>query len=181
MRRVGEHVAVVGEEDLVVLEVGPHPAQPLTDRGVDAGVDEGDRPVADVGASISTCWPPLVSTKSFELVSPVVEEVVLDRVGAVAQAQDELGVAEVRVVAHHVPEHRPAADRHHRLGQGLVPARIRMPEPTAEQHDLHVCLPPAQKTSSSGQRHDEAAAPLADVLRAARRSPFRRFQGMIST
>ena len=41
-RRIGEHVAVVGQEVLVALEVGSHPSQSLTDGGVHAGVDEGD-------------------------------------------------------------------------------------------------------------------------------------------
>ena len=44
---------------------------------------------------------------------------------------------EVRVVAHDVPQHRTAADRHHRLGQRLVVGAHAHAEPTAEQHDLH--------------------------------------------
>ena len=40
----------------------------------------------------------------------VVEEVLLDAVRPVAQAQDEVLVPEVRVVAHDVPEDRPVAD-----------------------------------------------------------------------
>src|SRR6185312_10219457 len=74
----------------------------------------------------------------------VVEEVLLDDVPAVAKAEHEVAVAEVRVVAHHVPEHRSRADRRHRLGH--APGELAHPEAltAAEQHDLH------QKTSSRG-------------------------------
>ena len=48
-RCVGQHVGVVGQEVLVAVEVLAHAAQPLADRRFESGVDEGDRPVADVG------------------------------------------------------------------------------------------------------------------------------------
>ena len=48
-RRIGQHVAVVGEEQLVALEVRPHPSQALADAGLDARVHERDAPLADVG------------------------------------------------------------------------------------------------------------------------------------
>ena len=50
-RGVGEGVAVVGQEDLLALEQVADPAQALADRGVEAGVGEGDPPVGDVGAA----------------------------------------------------------------------------------------------------------------------------------
>jgi hypothetical protein len=46
----------------------------------------------------------------------VVQEVLLDDVAAIAEAEDEVLVAEVRVVLHHVPENRPIPDGHHGLG-----------------------------------------------------------------
>ena len=49
-RGVGEHVSVVGQEHLVVAEVVTHPTKALADLSVEAGVDEGDAPVADVRA-----------------------------------------------------------------------------------------------------------------------------------
>ena len=64
-REVGQAIGVVGEEHLVVAEVALHPAQPLADVRLVAGVDERDLPLVDVGASISTCRPPSASTKSF--------------------------------------------------------------------------------------------------------------------
>src|SRR6266508_4326629 len=51
------------------------------------------------------------------------EEVALHQVAPVAQAQQEVALAVVRVVAHHVPEDRPVADDGHRLGNGLAVPR----------------------------------------------------------
>ena len=42
---VREPVAVVGEEDLLVLDVVAHRPQPLADVAPDAGVDERDAPI----------------------------------------------------------------------------------------------------------------------------------------
>ena len=53
------------------------------------------------------------------------------------EAQDEVLVAEVRVVLHDVPKDRPVADRHHRLGDVVG----MFPEPHAhsstKQDNLH--------------------------------------------
>ncbi len=71
----------------------------------------------------------------------VVEEVVLDDVGLVAQAEDELLVPEVRVVAHHVPQDGPVPDRDHRLGQELRVVPQAQSLAAAEQNDLHDANP----------------------------------------
>ena len=47
----------------------------------------------------------------------VVEEIVLDGVGPMPQAENEVLVPEVSVVLHHVPQDGPVADVHHGLGQ----------------------------------------------------------------
>src|SRR5690606_16557154 len=74
----------------------------------------------------------------------VPEEEVLDLLGAVAEAEHELLVTPVRVVAHHVPDQRSRADELHRLGHvpGSAGAHPRA-EPAAEEDDLHT-------TSNSG-------------------------------
>ena len=79
-RRVGEGVAVVGEEHLLALEQVADPAQALADRGVEPGVGEGDPPVGDVGAEQLDL---AAAVGQHEVVGHrlvVVEEVVLDRV-----------------------------------------------------------------------------------------------------
>src|SRR5690606_7483164 len=74
----------------------------------------------------------------------VMEEEVLDLVRPVAEAEHELLVPPVRVVAHHMPDQRSRADELHRLGRvpgsaGAHPRAV----PAAEEDDLHT-------TSNSG-------------------------------
>ena len=57
------------------------------------------------------------------------EEELLDRLGLVAQAEDEVLVPPGGVVLHDVPEDRPAADRDHRLRDACVASPMRMPRP----------------------------------------------------
>ena len=136
-RCVGERVAVVGQEQLLAREMVVHPAQPLADRGVEPGVGEGDPPVLDVAAQQLDLAAAVGQHEVVRQRLLVAQEVVLDRVGPVAQAEDELAVPEVGVVAHDVPQDRPVADRHHRLGDRLgLLAQADAPSP-AEQHDLH--------------------------------------------
>ena len=134
-RGVGEDVGVVGEEHLVVGEQMAHAAQALTDRGLEPGVDEVDRPVGDVRpAELDLALP---EHEVVRLGLAVVEEVVLDVVGAVPQAQDELLVPEVRVVPHHVPDQGARTDHLHGLGDVGVPVAHAHAESAAEQDDLH--------------------------------------------
>src|SRR5271155_1173883 len=69
----------------------------------------------------------------------VVTEVVLDGVRPISQAQDEIAMAEMCVVLHHMPQDGAIADRHHGFGDVV---RI-FPQPhsqtAAKEDDLH-CL-----------------------------------------
>jgi len=115
---VQEAVGVVGQKDLLALEVRPHRQQALGDVGLQAGVGEGDPPVVDVAGDEFD----LLASGHHEIVGEgflVVEEVLLDEVGAVPQAEDEVLVAEVGVELHDVPEDGPVADGHHGLGNAL--------------------------------------------------------------
>ena len=58
--------------------------------------------------------------------------------GTVAEAEDELGVAVMRVVAHDVPQQRALPDHRHRLRDVVHAVAHPHPVATAEQHDLHV-------------------------------------------
>ena len=145
-RQVREAVAVVGKEYLLVLEIALHRLEAHADVRRQAGIDEGDLPVVDVASDQLDLPPPL---REDEIVGDglvVLEEVLLDGVGAVSEAEDELLVPEVRVVAHHVPEDRPVSDGHHGFGDVLGVLAQPHPETTAEQHDLHrspLCSPAA--------------------------------------
>ena len=134
---VGERVAVVRQEHLVVAEDVAHRAQTLADARVQAGVHERDVPVVDVGLEQMDLR---AAVRQHEVVGHrlvVGEEEVLDRLGLVAQAQHEVGEPEVRVVLHHVPEDRAIADRDHRLGHGLGRLAHAHALPATEDDDLH--------------------------------------------
>jgi len=95
------------------------PRESLADARFQPGVDEFDLP-ARVGKLVAS-------------------EVVRDHPAAVAEAEHELGVSEVGVVAHDVPEQRAPADRRHRLGEPLGERADLEAHPlaAAEDHNLH--------------------------------------------
>src|SRR5215217_7479633 len=130
--RVSQDVAVIGEEDLVIAKVWADTPQPLSDRGVESGVNEGNTPVTDIGIQQFDMISTLAEHEIVRCGLPIVEEVVLDCLGTVPQTQNELGMAEVGVVAHDMPENWPTSDRHHRLGQRLVVCSHSHAEPAAE-------------------------------------------------
>ena len=118
-RRIGQAVAVGGEEDLVVLDVRLYLLEPLADQLVETRVDEGHRPVVDVAVEQLDLLAPVAEHEVVRERLVVAEEVLLDRVRLVAEAEHELADSEGGVVLHDVPENRPVADRDHGLRDAL--------------------------------------------------------------
>ncbi len=136
---VGEPVAVRREEHVLVVEVALDRLQALGDLRLRSGVDERDPPVADVArveldAGVGPVHP---EREVVEQRLVVAEEVLLDHVSLVPEAEDEVVVPPGRVVPHDVPEDRPVADRDHRLRRPLGLLAHADAEPPAEEHDLH--------------------------------------------
>ena len=112
---IGEAVAVVGKKHLLALKVRTHSKQTLSDVAPHSRVDHCDTPV------------PLRIVQGLNAVAaagddavcvdlrPVVEEELLDDVGLVAEAQDEVLVSVLAVVMHQMPENWLVADGDHRL------------------------------------------------------------------
>src|SRR2546426_2153312 len=140
-RQVGEAVAVVREELLLTGEMWLDGLEALPDVRADPRVDEGDSPIADIALQELEPPPALAQHEVIRDAFVIVPEVALDEVGAVAEAEDEVLVAEVSVVFHHVPEDRAIPNRHHRLRDVLVVVPQAHPQTTAEQHDLHSSPP----------------------------------------
>src|SRR5262245_17436627 len=136
-RQVRQPVAVVRQEHRLSPEVGLDGLQPLPDVGGDAGVDERDVPVVDVAVEQAELLAALGEDEVVGDALVVVEEVVLDGVGLVAQAEDEVLVPVVGVVLHDVPQDRPVADGHHRLGHQVRILADAHAHPAAEKDDLH--------------------------------------------
>ena len=148
-RCVREAVTVRGQEG-VVADMRRYGLQPLTDRGVDPGVDEGDPPLVEL-AREELELRTVRAAVEHEVVEhrPVVrEEVVLDDFALVPQAQNELVVTPHRVVAHDVPEDRLAADLDHRLGDALRLLAHAHTEATAEDHHFHLATPESVTVTS---------------------------------
>src|SRR5262245_46837525 len=66
----------------------------------------------------------------------VVEEILLDHVASIAEAEDEVIVTEVRVVRHQGPDDRTVPDVDHRLGDRLRMLPEASTQPAAEQHNF---------------------------------------------
>ena len=144
-RRVREAVAVGREELVVAAEVRLDGLQPLADRRVEPRVDERDPPLVEVaGEQLELrAVESRSSTKSLSSAPLYERKYSLDDLALVAEAEDELVVAPHRVVAHDVPEDRPAADLDHRLGDALGLLAHAHTVAAAEDHDLHLTLLPS--------------------------------------
>src|SRR5262249_53093538 len=81
----------------------------------------------------------------------VVEEVLLDHLAAVTEAQDEVAMAEMREDLHDVPEHGPAADIDEGLGLefGFFPHAGALS--AAENDDFHGLCPFVVRRGSSAR------------------------------
>ena len=127
----------MGEEDLLVVHVRLHAPQPFSDVRPAPGVHEGDAPVVHVASCELDAVPASGQREVVREGLVVGEEVLLDHLGLMPEADDELVVPEVCVVLHDVPQDRAAPDRHHRLRHALGRLPHPEPEPPAEEHDLH--------------------------------------------
>ncbi len=178
--QVGEAVRVVGEEDLLLVDVLAHRRQALADVRAHPGVDEGDPPVLDVRVEQLEV---AAAARQDEVVGDpflVVEEVVLDDVALVAEAEDEVRVPVVGVVLHEVPQHRAGADRDHRLRDLVGVVAHPQPLAAAEQHDLQTRRGAHSTTSSVGMWTTNRP-PQSRTYEAVSMISSRRFTGRIRT
>jgi len=116
-RKVGKAVAVVGQKFLFALQILLHHLQAHPDVGIDSGIGEGNAPIVDITVQQFKILGAARQDKVVRGAFVVVEEVVLDGIGAMPQAENKVLVAEVGVVLHDMPQDGPVADMHHGLGQ----------------------------------------------------------------
>src|SRR4029453_11560093 len=100
-----------------------------------------DPPVLDVALDQLDVLAPSGEGEVVGQALVVVEEVPLDDVATVAEAEDELVVPKWRVLLHQVADERPVANVHHRLGDGFGVLPQPGAETTAEEHHLHATSP----------------------------------------
>src|SRR5258708_36533406 len=79
------------------------------------------------------------------------EEVLLNGISAVAQAQNEVLVAEMRVILHDVPQNRPVTNGNHGLGDIISILPQAHSESAAKDNNfhLHYSLPSCEAGTSS--------------------------------
>jgi len=136
LRHVDVRQAVtVGEQEVRRLEVLRDAGEPRAGHRLGAGVHAGDAPVAPGRAVVVDPVRGRQVDREVGLHRREVEEVALDRVGHVAEAQDEVLVPVAGVERHDVPEDRLARDLDHRLGPTL--GLLAEPRPLAAAQDHH--------------------------------------------
>src|SRR5262249_8971038 len=127
------------------LQVGLYRFEPLTDVGVGPSLHEGNRPIVDITAQKMDILPALRPDKIVGDGFVVVQEVVLDGVALVSEAENEVRMSEVSVVLHQVQENRPRPNLHHGFGDTVDVASKPHTGSAAKEdhfHNLPPCFPP---------------------------------------
>ena len=109
----------------------------------------------------------------------VVEEEILHRRGAVAETENEVGMPEMGVVPHDVPDQWALPDQGHGLGAGRDAIAHPHPESAAEENHLHVVT--SLRRSRVPESERPVALPTIGRSPAARLISSRRFHGRTST
>src|SRR5215469_5297854 len=107
----------------------------------DSGVGKRNPPVLNVAIEELQLFPATRHNKVVRGTFVVIQKVVLDGVGAMAEAQNKVLMAEMRVVLHDVPENRPVANVHHGLGDGLRIVAKTHSQTATKQHNFHIFTP----------------------------------------
>jgi len=142
LARVGIPQAIaVGAEELVALEIVSHPEESLSAWSLIAGVGEDEVEalriirLLDLDSSVSA-----VAHREADIGIPPglpSDEVLLDTLAEVPEAENELAEAVVGVAAHHVPEDRPPADLNEGLRESGFAPRQSQPASPTQDHDFH--------------------------------------------
>jgi len=122
---------------LVILDKRLNRSETLTDNCVQAGIDERDPPVLDVGVHELDLLPALGQHEVVRETLVVIQEELADHIAPVPETQDEVLVTKMRVVAHHVPENRLVADVHEWLRYRIGVFPQPRAKATAEKNDFH--------------------------------------------
>src|ERR1700675_1233703 len=114
---VAEAVAVCKQKRVVVLKITGNALQAATSHSFEAGVGKGDRKILFV-VSAHELDVRFAAKANLEVTIHgfVVQEVILDHVAAISEAENELAHSVVGVHLHDVPQDGSSPDLHHRFG-----------------------------------------------------------------
>src|SRR4029453_17555094 len=145
---IGQAVAVVRQKLGIVAEIALDSFQPLANVRVHSGLGERDLPAIDVAAEQPDGPTPFGQLEVGGEALVVVEEVLLDLVPSIPEAEDEFCVPIVGVVPHQMPDDRAISDGHHRLRDRIRVLAGPGAHAPAEQDDFHVLTPSSRSSSS---------------------------------
>ena len=150
-RRIDETVGVVREKRTAAGEMAADASKALPDQRMQAGVDERDAPVLHVTREHLHVVAAALEHEVIRQPLLVLEEILLDLTCAIAETQDEVVVAMVRVVLHDVPQQGSGSDGHQRFRNTLVVVAHAHALTAAEDDHLHG-RPPRRPSSSGSPR-----------------------------
>src|SRR5579862_2155636 len=136
---IAEAVSVVGEKRFFAAQIFFHRAKALSDIRFDARIRKGDFPVVNVAIGKLELAAAIGKHEVVGEALIVIQEILLNCVAAIAQAQNKIAMAEVRVVLHYVPDDRPRANRDERLGDCLRIVADAQALAAAKEDDFHGC------------------------------------------
>src|SRR6266403_4309884 len=114
---IAKAVAVGKQERVVVLEITGNALQTAAGHGFEAGVGKSDGKILFVVSAHELDLRFAAKADSEVTIHGfVVQEVVLDHVATISEAEDKLAHSVVGVHLHDVPEDGTASDLHHRFG-----------------------------------------------------------------
>src|ERR1700681_210681 len=156
-RQIRQPVGIVGQKDRFAFDVLAYSKQTLADVAVQPGINEGDTPLVQIVAVQVNLSSALAHREIVRHGLRIIEKVLAHHVAAIAQGEHKVGMAEMRVVTHQVPQHRATADVHQRLGNGVGMLTQACAETAAKQHHFHFRLP-VLRISGRLRRTDRAGA-----------------------
>ena len=140
-RHVSETVAVVGEKDIVAFQVLFDCLETLSDIGGGTSVSESDVPIVDIAIEKLKVLASFPQDEIVRKTFIVVQKIILDKVGSVTQAENEVIVPVMGVLLHNMPEDRSVSDVYHRLGNGLRKFTQPHSLPATKQNYFHRSSP----------------------------------------
>jgi hypothetical protein len=136
--KIGQIVAVIGQKNFVFAQVFLDSFQSLADIRFGACVNKSDCPVVNIRVEHLQLFSAIRKHEIIGKKLRVIDEVILDGLRAIAQAKDEIFVAEVSVIFHYVPQDWPIPYVNHRFRDALTGLSNSHSESAAEQDYFHV-------------------------------------------
>src|SRR5579863_769375 len=136
-RRIGQSIAVVGQEDLFILDKTLDRKQARSDISPDSGVDERNPPFGRLVADKLNFGAVFRNHAIAAFRDLVIQEVILDNVSLVSKTQDKIMMAILAIILHDMPQDRIITDRNHWFRNALRIIANSRAQSATKQNNLH--------------------------------------------